>query len=107
MRSIVPALATPVELAEEIGKSLRLARAAHGLRQEDLAAQSQASLQAIKNLENGGKVELVTFLRVAKALGMVESILDGCQPAPQSLDEIERIEAARMQSSRVRSRARP
>lgn len=107
MRSIVPALATPFELAEEIGKSLRLARAAQGLRQEDLATRSQASLQAIKNLEKGGRVELVTFLRVARALGMVENILDVCQPAPQSLDEIERIEAARMDSSRVRLRGRP
>lgn len=104
---MIAALASASELAEEIGKSLRLARAAHGLRQEDLAALSQASLQAIKNLENGGKVELITFLRVAKVLGLVESILDSCQPAPQSLDAIERIEAARKHSSRVRPRARP
>ena len=104
---MIAALATASALAEEIGKSLRLARAAQGLRQEDLASLSQASLQAIKNLENGGKVELVTFLRVARALGMVDSILDSCQPAPRSLDEIERIEAAREESSRVRPRARP
>lgn len=103
---MIAALATPSELAAEIGKSLRLARAAQGLRQEDLASRSQASLQAIKNLENGGQVELITFLRVARALGMVESILESCQPAPQSLDEIERMEAARLDSSRVRQRQR-
>lgn len=104
---MITSLASPFELAEEIGKNLRLARAAQGLRQEDLAHRSQASLQAIKNLENGGKVELVTFLRVAKALGMIDGVLDSCQPAPQSLDEIERIESARMESSRVRPRSRP
>lgn len=104
---MIVALASPDEIAEDIGKNLRLARAAQGLRQEDLAERSQASLQAIKNLENGGKVELVTFLRVAKALGMIESILESCQPAPKSLDEIERIEAARLETSRVRSRVRP
>jgi transcriptional regulator with XRE-family HTH domain len=104
---MITALASASDLAEEIGKGLRLARVAQGLRQEDLASLSQASLQAIKNLEKGGKVELVTFLRVAKALGMVERVLDSCQPTPQSLDEIERIEAARDQSARVRPRARP
>lgn len=101
------ALASPDELATEIGRSMRLARAAQGLRQEDLSSRSQASLQAIKNLENGGKVELVTFLRVARTLGMVENILEACQPTPQSLDEVERIEAARTESSRVRMRTRP
>lgn len=100
---MIVALATPFELAAEIGKSMRLSRAAQGLRQEDLALLSNASIQAIKNLENGGKVELVTFLRVASALGMAEEILESCKPSPQSLDEIERIEAARRESSRVRA----
>lgn len=102
---MITALASAAELAEEIGKSLRLVRASQGLRQEDLAIRSKASLQAIKNLENGGKVELLTFLRVARALGMVEGIIDSCQPAPKSLDEIERIETARAESSRVRPKA--
>lgn len=101
---MIVALSTPLELAAEIGKSMRLTRAAQGLRQEDLASRSHASLQAIKNLENGGKVELVTFLRVASALGMAEDILQSCQPTPQSLDEIERIEVARMENTRVRAR---
>jgi len=101
------AFASASDLAEEIGKNLRLARAAQGLRQEDLASLSDASLQAIKNLENGGKVDLVTFLRAAKALGMVDRVLESCQPVPQSLDEIERIEAARDENSRVRRRAQP
>ena len=95
-------LATPADLAAEIGKNMRLARAARGLRQEDVARLSQASLQAIKNLEGGGKVELVTFLRVAQVLGMVSDILGVCQPVPQSLDEVERIEAARSDNTRVR-----
>jgi len=101
---MIAALSTPFELAAEIGKNMRLARAAQGLRQEDLVARSHASLQAIKNLENGGKVELITFLRVASALGMIDEVLESCQPNPQSLDEIERIEAASMESTRVRAR---
>lgn len=102
---MIYALATPEELAAEMGRSMRLARAAQGLRQEDLARRSEASLQAIKNLENGGKVELVTFLRVAAALGMAAAVAESCEPVPQTLDDIERIEAARVDSARVRARA--
>ena len=101
---MIYSLATPLDLAAEIGRNLRLARAAQGLRQEDLAAKSKASLQAIKNLESGGKVELLTFLRVASALGMATGILESCEPAPKSLDEIERMEAARVETTRVRTR---
>ena len=95
-------LATPSELAQEIGKNMRLTRVGHGLRQEDLAQLSGLSLQAIKNLEGSGKVELDTFLRVARALGMANAIFESCQPKPQSLDELERIEAARIEITRVR-----
>jgi len=95
---------TPDELASKLGKNLKLVRAARGLRQEDLAKVSGASLQAIKNLEGGGKVELITFLKVAQALDLVRGVWESCQPQPQTLDEIERIEAARSDPSRVRQR---
>ena len=97
-------LMTPDELASKLGKNLKLVRAARGLRQEDLAKISGASLQAIKNLEGGGKVELITFLKVAQALDLARGVWDSCQPQPQTLDEIERIEAARSDTSRVRQR---
>lgn len=92
----------PEELAAQIGQAMRLARAAQGLRQEDLSDRSQASLQAIKNLEAGGKVELLTFLRVAHALNLSDAILQACQPQARSLDDIERMESARNTGSRVR-----
>jgi transcriptional regulator with XRE-family HTH domain len=90
------------EIAADIGKNMRLARAARGLRQEDLAASSGASLQAIKNLEGGGKVEFMTFLRVAKALNLDKDIWSSCLPKPKSLDELSRIESARAEHTRVR-----
>ncbi len=99
-------LLTPSEIMLEIGKNLRLIRVGLGIRQEDLSRLSGASLQAIKNLENGGNVEFITFIRVTKALGLGSSIWDACQPQAQTLDEIERIEAARTQHSRVRIRSR-
>jgi hypothetical protein len=54
-------------------------------------------------LEGGGNVELITFIRVSKALGLDLGIWEACQPKPQTLAEIERIEIARTQSSRIRS----
>jgi len=93
------------ELAEDIGRNIKLARAARGWRQEDLSKSSGASLQAIKNLEGGGNVEFMTFLKVAKALGMGRAVWDGCKPLPQTLDELERIEHARLDRARVRLKA--
>ena len=90
------------DLAEDIGKNIKLARAAKGWRQEDLSQASGASLQAIKNLEAGGNVELITFLRATKALGMGRAVWDVCKPTPQTLDEHERVERARVESARVR-----
>jgi transcriptional regulator with XRE-family HTH domain len=90
------------ELAQDIGRNLRLARAARGWRQEDLARACGASLQAIKNLEGGGNVEFMTFLKATKALGMCRAVWEGCKPAPQTLDELERMEHARVGSARVR-----
>lgn len=92
------------DLAEDIGQNIKLARAAKGWRQEDLSKISGASLQAIKNLERGGNVELMTFLKATKALGMGRAVWEGCKPAPQTLDELERVEHARGESARVRLR---
>ena len=90
------------ELAEDIGQNIKLARAAKGWRQEDLSKASGASLQAIKNLEVGGNVELMTFLKAAKALGVGRAVWEGCKPVPQTLDELERMERARTDATRVR-----
>lgn len=95
-------LCSPDELAMDLGKKLRAVRSSLGLRQEDLATQSGASLQAIKNLENGGRVELLTFIRAVKALGLSEKLLESCEPNPQSIDEIERLEASVVKGARVR-----
>jgi transcriptional regulator with XRE-family HTH domain len=89
-------------LAEDIGQNIKLARAAKGWRQEDLSNASGASLQAIKNLEGGGNVEFMTFLKATKALGMGRAVWEVCKPAPQTLDELERIEHARTDRARVR-----
>lgn len=101
MRSIFE-LMNISELAEDIGQNIKLARAAKGWRQEDLSKASGASLQAIKNLEGGGNVELMTFLKATKALGVGRAVWEGCKPVPQTLDELERMERARIDTARVR-----
>ena len=90
------------EIAEDIGKNIRLARAARGWRQEDLARAAGVSLQAVKNLEGGGNVELMTLLKTAQALGMARAVWEGCKPLPQTLDELERMEHARGGGAQVR-----
>ena len=92
------------EIAEDIGYKIKLTRAAKGWRQEDLSRESGASLQAIKNLEAGGNVELITFLKAIKALDLGKAVWEACKPNPQTLDELDRIERARIESSRVRSK---
>ena len=103
MKSMVYDLLSPTKIASQIGKNLRLTRIAQNIRQEDLVTMIGASLQAIQNLEGGGNVELMTFILVSKALGLDLGIWEACQPKPQTLAEIERIEIARTNSSRIRS----
>jgi transcriptional regulator with XRE-family HTH domain len=91
------------ESIEEIGRSIRLLRAEQGWRQEDLAVRSKVSLQAIKNLEGSGKVELKTFFKVARALHIDKSIWEVCQPVPETFDELDRIEWARNPHTRIRT----
>ena len=93
------------EIAADIGQNIKLARAAKAWRQEDLSKASGTSLQSIKNLEGGVNVEFMTFLKVAKALGIARALWDACAPVPQTLDELERIEHARSGTARVRLRA--
>jgi len=95
-------LMRPEEIAADIGKNIRLSRAARNWRQEDLSRESGVSLQAIKNLEAGENIELKTFLKVSIALGVGRAVWESFRPKPQTLDELERIEHARNESSRIR-----
>lgn len=72
------------------------------MRQEDLSKVSGVSIKAIKNLEGGGRVEFVTFLRVAKALNMDKAIWEVCKPNPSTLEELLNVESARKSITRVR-----
>jgi transcriptional regulator with XRE-family HTH domain len=93
------------DVARDIGANIRMSRIALGLRQEDLAVESGASLQAIKNLEAGKNVALQTFLKVARALRFDRGVWESSKPKPTTLDEIERIEHARQGAARVRTKA--
>ena len=90
------------DLARALGQNVKLARVARGLRREDLCSQAGVSMQALKNLEGGANVELKTFLRAARALGLTRGLLEQSEPRARTLDELERIELARMRPTRVR-----
>jgi transcriptional regulator with XRE-family HTH domain len=90
------------DLARALGQNIKLARVARGFRREDLCSQAGVSLQALKNLEGGGNVELKTYLRAACALGLARGLLEQSEPRARTLDELERMELARMRPTRVR-----
>ena len=92
------------ELVQDIGQNIKATRAARGWSRVDFARASGASPQAIKSLEDGGSVKLITFLRAAKALGMARGVWSSCQALPQTLDELERVELARM-AAEIESKA--
>lgn len=75
------------ELAASWGKRCRALRIVAQLRQEDLAELSGASLQAVKNLERDGRVELSTLAKVLKALGREAEITQALETRETSLEE--------------------
>lgn len=87
----------------QIAKQCRTLRIACGLRQEDLAAQCQVSLQAIKNLEQTGRVEMGTFIKVIHVLGKKEALMEALQVQTQDLQQLLEVDAVqKTPSARVR-----
>lgn len=62
------------EWESELGGQIRAARKQQHLTQQELANRSNVSRSAIKYLEAGHGSSLATFLNVARALGLDESL---------------------------------
>jgi len=82
-------LATPQELAAEIGARARRLRLSRGLRQADLASRSRVSLPTLKRFESTGEAAFGTVLRIATALGVEQTLVDLFAPAPQAIAELD------------------
>jgi transcriptional regulator with XRE-family HTH domain len=92
-------LATPQEIAGELGQRLRTRRLSLNQSQAETAARAGVSLGALRNLERTGLVTVEVLLRVASTLGVIQQLEPIFVTRPVS---IEQMEAA----SRSRHRAR-
>ena len=59
----------PADVAEDLAKRLRARRLARNLTQEGLARRSGVALGTLKKFERSGAISLVSFIRLAVALG--------------------------------------
>jgi len=70
---------------EELGSSLAQRRLALGLTQEACATKAGVAKRTLENLENGRSITLENFIRLLRALGMLEdlaTLLPGQQQSP-------------------------
>jgi len=63
---------TPAELAQEIGENIRTLRLQKNVPQHALAAQAGVSMSALRHLEAGQGANLMTLIRVVRALDKEE-----------------------------------
>lgn len=89
------ALATPNELAAELGKFITLKRVARRWLPADLADASSLTLDEVVQIEAGQGGNLLAFMRIAQALNFAHDFMALCEPRPTTLDELERIEIQR------------
>lgn len=66
--------ATADEITAELARRLKRARLAQSLQQADVAERAGVSVGTIKTLERTGQSTLTSLIRVAQALGLVDSL---------------------------------
>ncbi len=96
-------LTTLDEIAQEFGSRLRVNRLAQNLQQSELAARAGVSERALRNFERSGRGSLDLFLRVAFALGLVESMSSLFELKPKSIKAMEQFSLKRQRASRKSS----
>lgn len=72
---------SPEEIAAELGERLRALRLSQAFTQATVADKAGVSLRALRELEAGRGSNVLTFIRVLKALG-VEQSLEAIAPRP-------------------------
>ena len=97
-------LATPAEIAAELGSRLKAARLTQGISQADLARMAGVSRAAVTSLENRGTSTLETFLRVVAALGLVDELQQLFAAKPVSIAQLEAASRGAQRAPRKRRR---
>jgi transcriptional regulator with XRE-family HTH domain len=87
-------------LLETLGARLKAWRLRRDITQAELAERAGVSRRTIQSLEDGGSVQLGTFLRVARELGLLDG-LDTLvpEPGPSPLELLDRGGAQRQRAS--------
>ena len=93
-------LASTDETAEELGKRLRAHRLAQNLQQAELAARAGISRRTLIDFEHSGRGSFDVFLRVAMALGLIESMSSLFELKPKSISDMEKASEKRQRASR-------
>ncbi len=96
-------LAATDEIAREFGNRLRAHRLAENLQQSELAARAGISRRTLVNFERSGRASFDVFLRIATALGLVESMSNLFELKPKSIKAMERANQKRQRASRRQS----
>lgn len=96
-------LASPDEIAREFGNRIRAHRLAENLQQRELASRAGVSERALRNFERSGHGSFDLFLRVAMALGLVESMSNLFELKPKSIKAMEQASQRRQRASRKHS----
>ena len=93
-------LATPYEVASELGQRLRARRLSLNESQASIAARAGVSLGALRNLERTGLVTVEVLLRVAGALGLLQQLEPVFVSRPASIAQMEAASRSRRRASR-------
>lgn len=95
------------EICLTLGSRLRAQRLAQNLQQIDLAQKAGVSKLTIINLENKGVVSLTSFIKVVRALGLIDELSTLFLMNPNSIAMMEALDIAskRKRASRHRQAA--
>lgn len=93
---------TEQEISLEIAGRIRAVRVSRGFTQRQLSERAGLSLGSYRRFEQTGRIEFVSLIRVAQVLqldGDFEALFD--RPPVRSLDEVERLAAAKPRKPRA------
>lgn len=93
-------LASTDEIAEEFGKRFRAHRLFQNISQEELAARAGISRKTLFDFEHSGRGSFEIFLRIAMALGLIDSMSGLFDLRPKSIREMENASQKRQRARR-------
>ena len=99
-------LATAAQALQELGARLKRQRLGQNLLQDEVAQRAGISVGALKRLEAGDDVRMLTMLNVARCLGVAGDLQEIFQwKAPVTLADLERQDksASRTRARKIRS----